>query len=420
VALISFGMMYFPYLAALLPLFGSFAWALTNFTGDIINGYTVITSLDLTDVPANAVTRYWLLAAEAQGGIPYFLPVFVARGSDESLKIGRKLSLSASIHGDEYNGIAAVQRVFRQLNAIVQGGEFNGTIIGLPTMNPNGNQHNQRNFYSSSENGFLTNLNRVFPGADPLEGAAIPDAYAYAIWNNLWGNTSNVDVAVDLRTLCCRIWLPIPRSPHRTWSEHFADTPTTGDSGPLWCYADFRLPYVQRLAELAQPDIIKIDPGEPGSIETTWVDNSVPAITLEIGTPKRWEPDYIQRTEDYIFRLLADLHMTPASSRTSTEIDLSNTYKATNISNIHTTRTGWVETFVDILDDVTDGQQIGKVYNSWGDVIENLTSTVNGRVLQLKTDPAAEQGARVCVVAYNAEWYFPLLSPARSAGIHMS
>jgi predicted deacylase len=204
-ALISFCMMYFPYLATLLPLFGSFAWALTNFTGDIINGYSVITSLDLADVPANAVTRYWLLAAEAQGGIPYFLPVFVARGSDESLKTGRKLSLSASIHGDEYNGIAAVQRVFRQLNSIVKGGEFNGTIIGLPTMNPNGNQHNQRNFYSSSENGFLTNLNRVFPGADPLEGAAIPDAYAYAIWNNLWGNTSNVDVAVDLRTLCCRI-----------------------------------------------------------------------------------------------------------------------------------------------------------------------------------------------------------------------
>jgi predicted deacylase len=194
-------MMYLSSLATLLLLSGPLlAWAQTTFTGDFISGYPVITSLDITDVPANAITRYWFLTAEAQGGIPYFLPVFVARGTDESLDSGRKLSLSSSVHGDELNGIAAVQRIFRRLNDTVSGGEFSGTIIGLPTVNPNGNQHNQRNFYSSSNNGFLTNLNRVFPGKDPLKGAAIPDGYAYAIWNNLWGNTSNVDVAVDLRT----------------------------------------------------------------------------------------------------------------------------------------------------------------------------------------------------------------------------
>jgi predicted deacylase len=192
-------MMYLSSLATFLLLAGPLAWAQTTFTGDFISGYPVITSLDITDVPANAITRYWLLTAEAQGGIPYFLPVLVARGTEASLESGRKLSLSASVHGDELNGIAAVQRVFGQLNETVRGGEFNGTIIGLPTVNPNGNQHNQRNFYSSSNNGFLTNLNRVFPGEDPLEGASIPSGYAYTIWNNLWGNTSNVDVAVDLR-----------------------------------------------------------------------------------------------------------------------------------------------------------------------------------------------------------------------------
>lgn len=84
------------------------------------------------------------------------------------------------------------------------------------------------------------------------------------------------------------------------------------------------------------------------------------------------------------------------------EVDLSNTYKATNFSSVYTTRTGWVETLVDVLDDVTEGQEVATVYNSWGDVIESLTSSVNGRVTQLRTDPAAEQGARVFVIAYNA------------------
>lgn len=56
--------------------------------------------------------------------------------------------------------------------------------------------------FSSSENGFFTNLNRVFPGEDPNNStvaASNPQGYAYRIWNDLWGNTTNVDIAVDLR-----------------------------------------------------------------------------------------------------------------------------------------------------------------------------------------------------------------------------
>lgn len=367
-------------LTLLLLLSAPLAWAQTYFTGDVLSGYPVITSLDIADAPPNTVTRYWFLAAEAQGGIPYLLPVFVVRGTDESLETGHKLSLSASVHGDELNGIAVVQGVLSQLNETVSDGGFNGTIIAVPTMNPNGNQHNQRNFYSSSSNGFLTDLNRVFPGEDPLEGAPIAEGYAFNIWNYLWGDTSNIDVAVDLHT------------------------PSTGDTGPFWCYADYRQPYVQRLAELAQPDIIKIDPGEPGSIETTMVDNFIPAITLEIGSPKVWETEYIMRAQDFIFRVLEDLNMIqPSSDGTSTglEVDLSDTYIATNISDVYTTQTGWVQTFADVLDDVVAGQDIGIVFNSWGDIIENLTSSVTGRVLQRRIDPAVEQGTRVMVIAYN-------------------
>lgn len=92
--------MYFPSLTALVLLLAPVAWTQTNLTGDTINGYAVITSLDIADAPANAITRYWFFAAEAQGGIPYFLPVFVARGTTGSLESGRKLSLSSSVHGD--------------------------------------------------------------------------------------------------------------------------------------------------------------------------------------------------------------------------------------------------------------------------------------------------------------------------------
>jgi len=179
---------------------GGLTFAQTNFTGDVLHGYPVISALDIADVPANTISRYWISAAQAQGGLDYFIPIFVARGTNSSLHTGRKLSLSASIHGDELNGIPVVQRVFTSLGETVSSGGLNGTIIGIPTLNPNGNIHNQRNFWTSSSNGFYYNLNRLMPGVSLEEGGTIADSYDYAIWNNVWGNTSNVDIAVDLRT----------------------------------------------------------------------------------------------------------------------------------------------------------------------------------------------------------------------------
>lgn len=110
-----------------------------------MDGVPVITSLDLTDVPSNAITRYLFLAGEAQGAIKYYIPVFVARGSNESLETGRRLSLSSTVHGDEYSGVRVVQNVFAQLEGVVKAGKFNGTVIGIPTINVNGIMHNQRN-----------------------------------------------------------------------------------------------------------------------------------------------------------------------------------------------------------------------------------------------------------------------------------
>ena len=79
-------------------------------TGDIYLGYPVLdlsSPLDLSSVPANTISRFWMIAATGQANIPYFLPVMIARGSNDSLETGRKLSLSASIHGDELNGVVS-------------------------------------------------------------------------------------------------------------------------------------------------------------------------------------------------------------------------------------------------------------------------------------------------------------------------
>lgn len=101
------------------------AAAQTNFTGDVLQGAQVVSFLDLADVPSNAVTRYYLRVGELNGGLPLHLPVLVARGPPETLATGKKLSLSAAIHGDELNGVRVVQRVFEGLESVV--GSLNGT-----------------------------------------------------------------------------------------------------------------------------------------------------------------------------------------------------------------------------------------------------------------------------------------------------
>ena len=217
--------------------------------------------------------------------------------------------------------------------------------------------------------------------SDPSEGAILPEGYAYRIWKNLWGNTTNVDIAVDFHTL------------------------TTGSDGPMWVYSDYRQPYNERLATLTQADIIKIDPGEPGSIETTWVEKQIPAITLELGPGVQWNQTLITRGYDFVFRLLRDLAILPSSetiNNTPITPDLSRTFIATNRVDVPCTKAGWAEPLVGALDDVAEGQEVVRVYNSWGDVVERVRAPAASRVLQIITDPAVEQGTTVIVLVNNS------------------
>ena len=96
-----------------------------NFTGDVLNGVPVIHDLNLADVPAQKVSKYYLRVGEINGGHPVHIPVMVARGTPESLETGKKLSISAAIHGDELNPVRVVQRIFEQLEGEVA--TLNGT-----------------------------------------------------------------------------------------------------------------------------------------------------------------------------------------------------------------------------------------------------------------------------------------------------
>jgi predicted deacylase len=168
----------------------------------------------------------------------------------------------------------------------------------------------------------------------------------------------------------------------------------------LWCYADFRLPYVERLAKLLQPDTLKIDPGEPGSIETTFVRAKVPSITVEMGQAKVWNNSLIDRTVDFVNRVMVDLKLVP--SNMTVEPDLSKTYIATTFHDTWSQYGGFVERLVGVDEPVTKGQPIANVRNAFGDILETLVSPENGRMFQSPRDPSTEPGKSVGQIAYNS------------------
>lgn len=242
----------------------------------------------------------------------------------------------------------------------------------------------------------MINVNRIFPGVSAENGGSGPEILAYNIWNHIWGNTSNVDVGIDLRKF------PSSHSLNQTILTIHADTPSSGGDTSLWCYADFRAPYVSRLAKLLQPGTLKIDVGEPGSIETTFIQHQIPSLTVEIGQAKIWNTTLIDRTVAFVNRVLVDLHMTPSTTNTTIEPDLTNTYIANTFHDTTTKHGGFVETLVDVDETVTKGQPIAKVLNPFGDVLETLFAPQNGRMFNSPRDPAVGPGDSVGQIVYNS------------------
>lgn len=89
--------------------------------------------------------------AVTAAGVTSGIPVMVVNGVEP----GPVLALAAGVHGDEYDGMAAVRRVIADLDPSL----LRGTVVGLPCVN-------LAAFESASRESGIdhANLNRIFPG----------------------------------------------------------------------------------------------------------------------------------------------------------------------------------------------------------------------------------------------------------------
>ncbi|MCA3254425.1 MAG: succinylglutamate desuccinylase/aspartoacylase family protein, partial [Alphaproteobacteria bacterium] len=296
------------------------AEAQTRFTGDRVDGVPVIDRLDAAALKTGTY-RFWFRAGDTALGHGWYVPVVVVRGA----RPGPKLLLTAAVHGDELNGIDVIHRLVATLDpkALV------GTVTAVPGVNTPGLLQGQREFSSVAAPGL--NLNRVMPGDEAADDPA--RRYAGRLWNRIF--RPNADTAVDLHTQ------------------------SRGTAYVLYAFAEAGRP--QEIARLMRPDIIKLDPGEKGTVENELNRVGIPSITLELGKPDAFDPEMVARGVAGVRNLMIDLRMIEGAVTPPAD-----TYEANAITVVRTPRGGIARLLVALGAEVEKDQPVAIVTDAFG------------------------------------------------------
>lgn len=326
----------------------------TIYTGDTLLGVPVISQLDIKDLEANKVHKFMFQGTSNGIAQYWYVPVLVAKGSTE----GKRLGLQSSIHGDELNGLHTIWQVFDKIDT----SKLKGAVIAAVGANPSGMIANNRNWQIGNDGGAMVDFNRIWPGKKEGDPA---DQHAYKLWNHLWAD--NVDMFVDLHTQ------------------------STGTAYPLYIYADYRNEAIKKMAELIPADQIKMDPGEKGSVETTFVEKGIPAITLEVGKPKSYQPELVARSVVGIKNIMIENDMINESiGQTAKDV---NTFIGNEMVSIRAKVGGFAEIFVKLGDMVEKDQKVAIQRNAFGEIIQTYNAPTAGKVLAIGDDPVREPRA---------------------------
>ncbi len=136
-----------------------------------------------TESRPGAITRGSLPVASLPTGITETLPLIIAQGERD----GPTLWLTATIHGDEANGLAVAHEVMREDLP----GMLRGTVVCLPNLNPAGLRRNKRRPYYGGD------LNRCFPESPGEEPESLDEQICHRVFDAF---TGNADALIDLHT----------------------------------------------------------------------------------------------------------------------------------------------------------------------------------------------------------------------------
>lgn len=275
------------------------------------------------------------------------VPVMVVRGR----RPGPTVGLTGAVHGNELNGIPVIHRIMERIDPR----QLRGTVVGVVVVNIPGLLLRQRRFADGVD------LNHVFPGK--AEGTPA-QAYVHSFVRRA---LPGLDRLIDLHTA------------------------SFGRVNSLYIRADMDDPRAARMALLQRPEIIVHNPPADQTLRGTAAAMDIPAITLEIGNPHRFHRDYIRRTVQGVWAVLADLGMVRGRKGRS---ELPQPVLCDHSYWLRTDNGGLLTVKPRVTDMVEAGEELAVQCDEFGRIHSRYHAPEAGVVVGRSVDPVAPMGTR--------------------------
>jgi len=326
----------------------------TVYTGDLINGKRVVSSLNTADLEAGKKHLLYFRGVQMSTGQYWYVSVIVAKGA----RPGKRITLTSGVHGDEMSSVHTVQTVMGQLKPA----EMSGTVMAVLDIARPAMESMQRRWPSSGRGFELTDMNREWPGNENGLGAV--SRQAGLVFNRLL--KPNSDLAIDFHT------------------------GTTGLDASAFHIGDMSIPDVKTMMMLYPVPAIWDNAVYPGVLHNAFIAAGIPCFTPEIGAARRLDFDAIPIFVEGTLNVLKHYGVIPgAIGRTAVD---ANVYIGKSAVPVLATQGGFIELLVKLEDDVTVGQKLAIQRNAFGEVMAEYTSPVSGRIAGMRSDATSEPG----------------------------
>lgn len=313
------------------------------------------------DVPPGTKTQFSLPVTNRADGSPIGLPLMVVRGP----KPGKTLVTSAGVHGDEYEGMRAIHRLFADL----QPAAIQGTWVAIPVVNG-----------PAFEGGLRVNpddrqdMGRVFPG-DP--GGTVTEQLAYAFTHRC---IRHADLFCDLHSA----------------GQYYAMPPLSG-----YALTPEPMLSLQRQAALAFGlALIWGTPYLPGRTLSAAAENKIPAIYAEVtGEGRCRESDVVAyiRGIHGMMGLLGMAEPPPPGPKPLVVEDAKENAGFLQ-RQLRAPMGGLFEALVTPGQAVSRGQEVGILRDAFGAVTFKAVAPLSGLVVFLRTFSRVLAGDPLCCV----------------------
>jgi uncharacterized protein len=326
----------------------------TVYTGDVINGKKVVSSLNTGDLEPGKKHLLYFQGVQMSTGQYWYVSVIVAKGA----KPGKRITLTSGVHGDEMSSVHTVQTVMNQLNQA----EMSGTVMAVLDIARPAMESMQRRWPSSGRGFELTDMNREWPGNE--NGFSAVSRQAGLVFNRLL--KPNSDLAIDFHT------------------------GTTGLDAAAFHIGDMSIPEVKTMMMLYPIGLIWDNAAYPGLLHNAYVGAGIPCFTPEIGVARRLDLDMIPAFVEGTMNVFKHYGVIPgAIGRTAAD---SNVRIAKSALPVLITQGGFIELLVKLNDEVKQGQKVAIQRNAFGEVVAEYTSPLHGYVGGLRSDATSEPG----------------------------